>query len=46
MILTGEILSAQQAEQVGLVSKVVPMDELWDAAKEKAEKIVPRDLLL
>ena len=42
MILTGEILSAQQAEQVGLVSKVVPMDELWDAAKEKAEKIVAK----
>lgn len=39
MILTGDMLSAQQAEQIGLVSQCVPADELWNAVKEKADKI-------
>ena len=31
MILTGEMLTAKQAEEVGLVSKAVPLEELWQA---------------
>ena len=42
MILTGEIFTAKQAEDIGLVSKVVPMEELWEAVKEKAEKILAK----
>ncbi|WP_338473358.1 enoyl-CoA hydratase-related protein (plasmid) [Niallia sp. XMNu-256] len=42
MILTGEMLTAKQAEEVGLVSKVVPMEELWEVVKTKAEKILTK----
>jgi enoyl-CoA hydratase len=42
MILTGEILIAKEAEEAGLVSKVVPMEELWEAVKAKAEKILAK----
>ena len=42
MILTGEIVTAKQAEEIGLVSKVVPMEDLWDAVKAKAEKILTK----
>ncbi|WP_338451048.1 enoyl-CoA hydratase-related protein [Niallia oryzisoli] len=42
MILTGEILTAQKAEEVGLVSKAVPMEELWPTVKEKADKILAK----
>lgn len=42
MILTGELLTAEQAEAVGLVSKAVPMEELWATVKEKAEKILAK----
>lgn len=42
MILTGEILSAKKAEEFGLVSKVVPMEDLWRAVKAKAEKILAK----
>ena len=40
MILTGEMLTAKKAEEVGLVSKAVPMEELWQTVREKAEKIL------
>jgi enoyl-CoA hydratase len=42
MILTGEILSAKRAEEFGLVSKVVPMADLCQAVKAKAEKILAK----
>lgn len=42
MILTGEMLTAKQAEEIGLISKVVPMEELWQAVKVKAEKILAK----
>lgn len=42
MILTGEILSAMQAEGIGLISQVVPMDQLWNAVQEKAGKILSK----
>ncbi|MBB6446790.1 enoyl-CoA hydratase/isomerase family protein [Bacillus benzoevorans] len=42
MILTGELLTAAKAEDIGLVSKAVPMEELWPTAKEKADKILAK----
>ncbi|MFC7441094.1 enoyl-CoA hydratase/isomerase family protein [Laceyella putida] len=42
MILSGEMISAHKAEEIGLVSKVVPMAALWDAVKEHAEKILSK----
>jgi enoyl-CoA hydratase len=42
MILTGEFLSAKKAEEIGLVSQVVPYDQLWHAVIEKAEKIIAK----
>jgi enoyl-CoA hydratase len=42
MILTGEIVTASQAQEIGLVSSVVPLSELIQAAKEKADKIVKK----
>lgn len=42
MILTGEIITATKAEEIGLVSKAVPMEELWPTVKEKANKILEK----
>ncbi|MEW9673550.1 enoyl-CoA hydratase/isomerase family protein [Ammoniphilus sp. 3BR4] len=42
MILTGELLSAKKAEEIGLVSMSVPMEELWPAVKGKADKILAK----
>lgn len=42
MILTGEIISAKKAEVIGLVSQVVPAEELWSAVQEKANKILAK----
>ncbi len=42
MILTGEMVSGKKAEEIGLVSRVVPMEELWTAVKETAEKILAK----
>jgi len=39
MILTGETLSAADAERAGLVSKVLPTDKVLEAAIETAQKI-------
>jgi len=39
MILTGEMISAEQAERAGLVSKVVPAGTALDEAIKVAEKI-------
>ncbi|MEM7618949.1 MAG: enoyl-CoA hydratase [Pseudomonadota bacterium] len=39
MCLTGRTMSAQEAESVGLVSRVVPANELMDTALKTAEKI-------
>ena len=42
MVLTGEMISAQRAYEIGLVNKVVPAAELMGAAREIARKILSR----
>ena len=39
ILLTGERISAQEAYRIGLVNKVVPLDQLMAAAKQMAEAI-------
>jgi len=42
LVLTGEMIDAQEAERLGLVSKVVPRAELMAAARALAEKVLSR----
>lgn len=42
LILTGDMISAEKAERIGLVSEVVPAGELRQAVREKAEKILSK----
>lgn len=42
LILTGEAIDAARALQIGLVSRVVPREQLMNAAGEVAEKILSR----
>ncbi|MGD8189424.1 enoyl-CoA hydratase/isomerase family protein [Brevibacillus ginsengisoli] len=42
LILTGDFLSANEAKEIGLVSSVVPLEELWSAVKEKVNKILSK----
>lgn len=39
MILTGDTIDAAEAERIGLVNRVVPHDDLLNAARELASKI-------
>ncbi|WP_027416035.1 enoyl-CoA hydratase/isomerase family protein [Aneurinibacillus terranovensis] len=39
LILTGDIITAEEAERFGLVSRAVPQEKLLDTAKQYAEKI-------
>lgn len=45
MLLTGDFISAQRAYEIGLVNRVVPMDELDSAALELANKIASKSPL-
>lgn len=42
MILTGETITAKKAEEFGLVSAVVPMENLWETVLGKASKIIEK----
>lgn len=42
MVLTGEFLSASDAERFGLVNKIVPVELLLEAAKSIAKKIATK----
>lgn len=42
MILTGEMISAEEALRLGLVNRVVPHDEVVSAARELAAKIASK----
>lgn len=42
MILTGDIISAEQAEDIGLVNKVVPLEDLLVATEEMADKMITK----
>jgi enoyl-CoA hydratase len=42
MVLTGDFVDAQKAYDIGLVNKVVPKEELMEAAKKLANKIASK----
>jgi enoyl-CoA hydratase len=42
LILTGEQIPAGEALRLGLVERVVPASELWDAAKDVARKLASK----
>jgi enoyl-CoA hydratase len=43
LLFTGDAITAQQAEQLGMVSRVVPLDELVSATMALARKIAKND---
>jgi enoyl-CoA hydratase/carnithine racemase len=45
MVLTGEMISAAEAERLGLVNQVVPRDELEEATMELAGKLAAKSPL-
>lgn len=45
MLLTGDMVSAARAAEIGLVNRVVPAEGLWDATMELAGKIAAKSSL-
>lgn len=43
LLFTGDAITAQQAEQIGMVNKVVPLDELVPATMALAHRIAQKD---
>ncbi|MEV0541079.1 enoyl-CoA hydratase [Nocardia salmonicida] len=44
MVLTGRTIGAEEAERAGLISRIVPADDLLDVAAEVAETIAAKSL--
>jgi enoyl-CoA hydratase len=42
LIFTGDIVNAEQADRLGLINRVVPVDDLMPVAKELAKKIAAK----
>jgi len=42
MLLTGDLITAQEAERFGLINKVVPQEDLENAAMELAERLASK----
>lgn len=45
MLLTGDMISAQRASEIGLINRAVPADELDNEAQDLASKIVSKSSL-
>ena len=45
MGMTGDVISAQEAERLGIVNKVVPRENLGEAAMQLAQKIASKNPL-
>jgi len=45
MVLTGDIISAAEAQRLGLVNRVVPSDKLEEATMELAAKLAAKSPL-
>ena len=45
LVLTGDFISAAEAERLGLVNRVVPVELLMDEAKSMAKKIAAKPVL-
>ncbi|HAM41484.1 MAG TPA: enoyl-CoA hydratase, partial [Candidatus Omnitrophica bacterium] len=45
LILTGDLITAQEAHRLGLVNQVVPQDQVMKAAKDLARKIASKGMV-
>jgi len=45
LVLTGNVINANEAERLGLVNKVVPADKLWETLNEVVGKLLDKSSL-